>query len=59
MDLRARLGETRLGPLAQVRTGGVAPVEVPHPAVVAGEGALIMSIRCPVQMWCPMLTETL
>ena len=47
-DPRARVKETRLGPLLQARARGVATVEVPHPAVVAVEAAIIVWIRCPV-----------
>ena len=54
---RARVKETRLGPLLQARTRGVAAVEVPHPAAVAVEGAIIAWIRWPVQVNCQMQTE--
>ena len=32
-------------------------MEVPHPAAVAVEGAIIVWIRCPVQIRCQMQTE--
>ena len=58
-DPRARVRETRQGSVLQVRAGGVAPVEVPHRAAVALEGAIIVWIRCPVQIRCAMLTESM
>ena len=56
-DPRTRVKETRLGPLLQARARGVAAVEVPHLAAVAVEGAIIVWIRCPVQVNCQMQTE--
>ena len=56
-DPRARVKETRLGPLLQARARGVAAVEVPHRAAVAVEGAISVCIRCPVQIRCQMQTE--
>ena len=56
-DPRARVKETRLGLLLQARARGVAAVEVPHPAATAVEGAIIVWIRCLVQIRCQMQTE--
>ena len=56
-DPRARVKETRLGPLLQARARGVAAMEVPHPAAVAVEGAIMVWIRCPVQIRCQMQTQ--
>ena len=55
-DSRARVKETRLGPLFQARARGVAAVEVTHPADVAVDGAIIVWIRWPVQIRCQMQT---
>ena len=44
-DPRARVKE-------RARARGVAAVEVPHPADVAVEGAIIVWIRCSVQITC-------
>ena len=54
---RARVRETRLRPLLQARARGLAAVEVPHPAAVAVEAAIIVWISCPVQIRCQMQTE--
>ena len=56
-DPRARVKETRLGPLLQAMARGVAAVEVPHQAPVAVEGVIIVCIRPPVQITCQMQTE--
>ena len=56
-DPRARVRETRLGPFPEARARGVAAVGIPHPAAVAVEGAIIVWIRCPVQVNCQMQTE--
>ena len=56
-DLRARVKETRLGPILQAGARGVAAVEVPPPAAVAVEGAIIAWIRCPVKVNCQVQTE--
>ena len=55
-DHRARVKKTRLGPVLQARARGVAVVEVPHPAAVAVVGAVMVWIRCPVQIRCQMET---
>ena len=54
---QAKVKEPCLGPLFQARAMGVAAVEVPHPVVVAVEGAIIVWIRCPEQIRCQMQTE--
>ena len=41
-DPGARISETRLGPLLQVGAGDLAPLEVPHLAAVAMEGAITL-----------------
>ena len=56
-DPRASVRDTCPGPLLQVRTRGVAVVEVPHLAAVAVEGAIIVWIRCPVQIRYQMQTR--
>ena len=56
-DPTARVKQTPVGPLPQARARDVAAVEVPHPAAVAVEGAIIAWISCPEQIRCPMQTE--
>ena len=58
-DPRARVKETRLGPILQARARGSAKVEVPHPAAVAVEVAIIAWNRCPVKVNGQVQTEIL
>ena len=56
-DPRARVKETRSGPLFQARARNLLAMEVTHQAAVPVERAIIVWIRCPVQIGCQVQTE--